>query len=49
VVLSFVFGARTHAWLGSARTWLQANNATIMAILLWVIGVVIVGKGIDRF
>jgi hypothetical protein len=29
--------------------WLQANNSTVMAVLLLVIGVVLVGKGISGF
>jgi len=28
------------------REWLAANNATVMAVLLLVIGVVLIGKGI---
>lgn len=29
------------------RAWLQANNATVMATLILVIGVVLIGKGIS--
>jgi hypothetical protein len=32
--------------LDSLRTWLNANNATVMAVLLLVIGVVLFGKGL---
>jgi hypothetical protein len=32
--------------LESLRHWLIQNNATIMAVLLLVIGVVLLGKGI---
>lgn len=32
--------------LTNTRTWLEQNNATVMAILLLVIGVVLIGKGI---
>jgi threonine/homoserine/homoserine lactone efflux protein len=35
--------------LESLRTWLVANNATIMTVLLTVIGVVLIGKGIAAF
>jgi threonine/homoserine/homoserine lactone efflux protein len=40
--------ARTkmEAPLNSLRTWLTQNNATVMATLLLVIGVVLIGKGI---
>lgn len=31
------------------RTWLVHNNATVMSILLLVIGVVVIGKGIAAF
>lgn len=35
--------------LESLRGWLVHNNATVMAVLLLVIGVVMVGKGIGSF
>lgn len=35
--------------LESLRTWLVYNNATIMAVLLLVIGVVLIGKGLGEF
>lgn len=35
--------------LGRLHTWLADNNATIMAVLLLVIGVVVIGKGIGQF
>jgi len=28
------------------KAWLEDNNATVMAVLLLVIGVVLIGKGI---
>lgn len=40
---------RLRAPLGALRTWLQRENATIMAILLLVIGVSMIGKGIGSF
>lgn len=35
--------------LESLRVWLVHNNATVMAVLLLVIGVVMIGKGIASF
>ena len=35
--------------LEALRGWLVQNNATVMAVLLLVIGVVLVGKGIGSF
>jgi hypothetical protein len=35
--------------LDKLREWLVANNATIMAVLLLVIGVAVIGKGIGSF
>jgi hypothetical protein len=32
--------------LNSLRAWLTQNNATVMAVLLLVIGVAMIGKGI---
>jgi threonine/homoserine/homoserine lactone efflux protein len=46
VVLYNVMGTRAQPILDSMRTWLAANNAAVMAVLLLVIGVVVIGKGI---
>ena len=46
VILYNVMGARAQPMLDSMRSWLAANNATVMAVLLLVIGVVVIGKGI---
>lgn len=35
--------------LESLRGWLVQNNATVMAVLLLIIGVVLIGKGIGSF
>ena len=35
--------------LDRLRAWLAANNATIMSVLLLVLGVVLIGKGIAQF
>jgi hypothetical protein len=29
------------------KAWLQDNNATVMAVLMLVIGVVLIGKGVS--
>jgi maltodextrin utilization protein YvdJ len=33
--------------LDRLKAWLQQNNATVMAVLVLVIGVVLIGKGIS--
>jgi threonine/homoserine/homoserine lactone efflux protein len=49
-VLAYLFAsARMTAPLQSLRVWLVQNNATVMAVLLLVIGVVMIGKGIGKF
>lgn len=46
-VIVYVAGAdRVRAPLDSLKTWLQANTATVMFVLLLVIGVVLIGKGL---
>ena len=49
VIGYLVASARMKAPLESMREWLVHNNATVMAVLLLVIGVVMVGKGIGSF
>jgi hypothetical protein len=49
VVLVVTMGQRAKAILDSLNTWLRTNNATVMAILMLVIGFVLVGKGIGGF
>jgi threonine/homoserine/homoserine lactone efflux protein len=46
VVGYLVASRRMQAPLDDLRVWLAANNATVMAVLLLVIGVVIFGKGL---
>lgn len=46
VALYNVMGARAQPVLESMRAWLAENNATVMAVLLLVIGVVVIGKAI---
>jgi threonine/homoserine/homoserine lactone efflux protein len=49
VVLFHVLGARGQTMLESLNSWLQTNNAVVMAVLILVIGVVLIGKGIAGF
>ena len=46
VALYFLGGASAARALDGLRAWLNANNATVMAVLLVVIGVVLLGKGL---
>ncbi len=46
VVAYQVLGERTRPALDTVRAWLAANNSTVMAVLLLVIGVVVLGKGL---
>jgi threonine/homoserine/homoserine lactone efflux protein len=45
VVYSLAGGARARATLDGWKTWLAANNATVMTILFLVFGVFLVAKG----
>jgi threonine/homoserine/homoserine lactone efflux protein len=49
VIAYLVASKRMAAPLESLRSWLVHNNATIMAVLLLVIGFVVIGKGIASF
>jgi Sap, sulfolipid-1-addressing protein len=49
IVTYRIVGSRADPRLQSLNTWLQANNATVVAVLLLVIGVVLIGKGIGGF
>lgn len=49
VIAYLVASERMAGPLESLRGWLVHNNATVMAVLLLVIGVVLVGKGIASF
>ncbi len=46
LVVMVSLGDRAQGVLESWKAWLGANNATVMAVLLLVFGVVLVGKGI---
>ena len=49
VIANLIAAARMAGPLDSLRGWLVDNNATIMAVLLLVIGVSVIGKGIANF
>jgi len=49
VIAYLVASGRMAGPLESLRRWLVHNNATVMAVLLLVIGVVVIGKGIGSF
>ncbi|GAA1449479.1 GAP family protein [Leifsonia poae] len=49
VVAYLLASAKMAGPLDALRVWLLANNATIMTVLLLVIGVVLIGKGIADF
>jgi hypothetical protein len=49
VIAYLVASTRMTAPLQSLRTWLVHNNATVMSILLLVIGFVVIGKGLADF
>lgn len=45
--LGYLFtGERIQPSLDRAKTWLTANNTTVMAVLLIVIGIALLGKGL---
>lgn len=48
-VVVYRVSGRAEQVLGSLKSWLEVNNATVMAVLLLVIGVVLIGKGIGGF
>ncbi|WP_429635884.1 GAP family protein, partial [Staphylococcus aureus] len=49
-VIGYLVAAdRMRGPLDGLRDWLVRNNATVMAVLLLVIGVVLIGKGIGSF
>jgi threonine/homoserine/homoserine lactone efflux protein len=49
VVAYLVASSRMHAPLERLRGWLEQNNATVMSVLLLVIGIVVIGKGLGNF
>ena len=49
VVVSLAMGSRSRAVLDELRDWMARNNATIMAVLLLVIGIKLIGDAISGF
>ena len=49
VILNLTMGQRARGILDSLNNWLKNNNATVMAVLILVIGFVLIGKGISGF
>jgi len=47
VVVYFAMGDKAAPVLGAWKTWLAANNATVMMVLFLVFGVTLIGKGIS--
>lgn len=46
-VIAYLFAAdKMRGPLDRRKAWLQENNATVMAVLILVIGVVLIGKGV---
>ena len=47
-VVAYLFASdKMRGPLDRLKAWLQQNNATVMAVLVLVIGVVLIGKGIS--
>ena len=46
VAVYLAMGDRSESMLAEWKTWLSANNATVMFVLFLVFGFVLVGKGI---
>ena len=49
VIAYLVAADKMRGPLDRLKAWLQANNATVMAVLILVIGVVLIGKGVGGF
>jgi hypothetical protein len=48
VALFFILGDRSREMLDDLKTWLQRNNAAIMAVLLLILGVKLLGDAISQ-
>jgi threonine/homoserine/homoserine lactone efflux protein len=49
VVIYFALGERSRELLDRLKSWMAANNAVIMAVLLLIIGVKLIGDAISGF
>ncbi len=47
IVIYFVLGERSQKLLDGLKSWMAANNAVIMAVLILVIGAKLVGDGLS--
>lgn len=48
VIGTILSPVKAEAWLHSTRSWLTRNNRTLTILILFMIGVVIVGNGLTR-
>lgn len=49
VLLTLVLPQRAATMLSGIRTWLTANNATIMTVVFIILGAQVIGKGLGSF
>ena len=47
VIVYFALGERSRTLLDGLKSWMAANNAVIMAVLILVIGAKLLGDGIS--
>ncbi|PRY70156.1 Sap-like sulfolipid-1-addressing protein [Glaciihabitans tibetensis] len=48
IVFSLLSPDRAGVWLRATRSWIEKNNRTVTVLILFLIGVVVVGDGISR-
>ncbi|MGG7508217.1 GAP family protein [Plantibacter sp. YIM 135249] len=48
IVYSLARPIRAASWLRAMRGWIEKNNAVVTVVILFVIGIVVVGDGISR-
>ncbi|KJF24161.1 GAP family protein [Rhodococcus sp. AD45-ID] len=47
VVVNLVFGERAASMLDSAKSWMAANNAVMMMVILALLGAMVLGEGVS--
>ena len=47
VVVKLVFGERAASMLDSAKSWMAANNAVMMTVILALLGAMVLGEGVS--
>ncbi|WP_260684371.1 GAP family protein [Rhodococcus sp. KBS0724] len=47
VVVNLVFGERAASMLDSAKSWMAANNAVMMTVILALLGAMVLGEGVS--